>query len=258
MDETTRGGRPPRAGVEEDAGRQVIARAASILRTLEAAPAGLSIAEITRAAGLPRTTVTRLVGSLQAEQLVEAGHGTVRLGPALMRLAAAVRLDAVAMVRPHLEALAAETGETADLWIDRGDTAELVDEVTSVHELRIAADKGFRLPLGTTAPGKAFLAGLSEPEVVRRLGGRLERRTAQSLGSVEALLAELAEVRRTGLATDLEEHAEDVSALAMVVDLGLAERYAIAIPTPARRMQENRDRLEAALRACVEAIEVRR
>ena len=86
-----------------------------------------------------------------------------------------------ARVRQHREALAAETGETADLWIDRREAAELVDEVVAGHELRIAADRGLRLPRGSTAPGKAVLAGLSESEAVgwsgrrRRASGRSRR-----------------------------------------------------------------------------------
>lgn len=243
---------------EEDAGRQVIARAASVLRSLEKVPSGLTIASITRACGLPRTTVTRLVSSLQAEQFVVAHGNNIRLGPALLRLAAAAHLDAATLVRPHLEALSGELRETVDLWIERETSAELIDEVTSDREVRIVAPPNFRLPLTSTAPGKAFLARLSDDEIVERVEGRLEARTSHSLTSVECLVRDLDKTRQTGIAADLEEHAEDVCAIAMVVNLGLVDQYAIAIPAPARRFRETREKLEQSLKDCVRAIEAKR
>ncbi len=242
----------PCAVADEDPGRQVIARAATILRTLEGAPAGLTIAEITRASGLPRTTVTRLVAALQAERLV-AGSGRLRLGPALARLAAAAHLDATSRVRPHIEALARTVRETVDLWIERDTTVELVDTVTSDQEVRIVIVPGSRLTLPCTAPGKVFLATMDPDLRDQRIHASDGLRLSPDAWA--RLLSDLEETRRTGLGIDLEEHSADVCALAMAVDLGLAERYAIAIPAPARRFHARRDDLERALRACVAAIE---
>ena len=69
---------------------QVIARAASILRALEGEDAGLSLGEIARKLNLARSTVQRIVASLEAEKLVIAAspNGRVRLGPTILRLAA--------------------------------------------------------------------------------------------------------------------------------------------------------------------------
>ena len=241
-----------------ESGSQVIARAASILRTLEGTPQGRTIADIARASGLPRTTVTRLVRALETEQIVDASSGKVRLGPALIRLAAAAHLDAAALVRPYMEALSGALRETVDLWIERESCVELIDEVMSDQEVRIVTPPGFRLPLNTTAPGKAFLAGLDDAQLARRMEGRLERRMPNSLTSLEALSADLERTRQTGIAIDLEEHGEDVCAVAILVKIGLIDRYAIAVPVPTRRFKETRDQIEQALRACVGQIEANR
>ena len=235
--------------------RQVIARAATLLRALESAPQGLTIAELARAAALPRTTVTRLAAALQAEGLVATDGRRLGLGPALLRMAAAMRPDARALVRPHLERLARDSRETVDLWVERDAFVEIVDEVVSDQEVRVAATPGTRLPLHSTAPGKALLAARDDAQVASRLARvGLPMHTARTLTSTDGLMQALAEVRRTGLAVDEEEHADDVSAIAMVVDLGLPERYAIAVAAPARRFRQQRERLQAALRGCVEAI----
>ena len=85
---------------------QVIARAARILNALSDEPAGMRLAEISRVANLPRSTVQRIVSALSQEELVQADRGDgVRLGPALLRMIGKVHTDVVAILKPHLELL---------------------------------------------------------------------------------------------------------------------------------------------------------
>src|SRR3954451_15605708 len=64
-------------------GVQVISRAAEILRALHDAPAGLTLAEGARRGGLPRSTVHRIVGTLELEGFVAGAtaDGRLRLEP---------------------------------------------------------------------------------------------------------------------------------------------------------------------------------
>src|SRR5690349_19044921 len=84
-------------------GVQAIARAAAVLRALEASPSGLGVSELSAATELPKSTVHRLVVALAAEQLVaQDPDGRVRLGGGIARLAAASR-DALGVgLRPFL------------------------------------------------------------------------------------------------------------------------------------------------------------
>jgi IclR family acetate operon transcriptional repressor len=235
-------------GGGDDGSRAVIARAAQVLRTLEQASQELTIAQITRASALPRTTVQRLVGSLEAEQLVTVSQGQIRLGPALSRLAAAASQDVRARLRPRLEGLSRETGETVDLWVLRGDAAVLIDQIVAPQEVRVVVPLGTEFPLTCTAPGKAFLAEWSDADIAALAARALPVPTAHSLASPQALLADIQTIRQTGVAVDDEEHAEDICALACVAEPGTSERYAIAIPAPARRFHQHREALEKALR----------
>src|SRR5690349_3977158 len=96
---------------------QVIARAAAILRALEDQAAGLSLGQIAQRVNLARSTVQRIVAALESEKLVIAASpaGRVRLGPTILRLAASVRSDFIALARPFLERLSQELHETVDL-----------------------------------------------------------------------------------------------------------------------------------------------
>ena len=111
-------------------GIQVIARAASILRTLEHHPGGLSLGQIAKSVGLARSTVQRIVAALAAEDFViAAGPGDVRIGPGLVRIAQ--RLDD----EPRFQLIAVSCGSG-------GDDADLARETTSflaARQLPIAA-----------------------------------------------------------------------------------------------------------------------
>lgn len=241
----------------DDTGKHVIARAAAVLSALQAQPGGMSLAQIAQATGLPRTTVHRLVSALEAQQLVLSGPRGVTLGPALVRLAASAHTDVVALARPHLEALGRRTRETVDLCVYRGTHSVLVDQFASDQELRVVSPVGTAFAVHCTAHGKALLAALADSEVAERLPDELERRTATTLGSLPALLAELAQVRQHGVAVDREEHAAGVCGLGVHLYSGLVERYAIALAVPALRFEANRAALQAALLQCKAEIEAR-
>lgn len=233
-----------------DAGRQVIARAARLLRSLAAAPVGLTVADLTRSSGLPRTTVSRLVSALAAERLVVQAGREIRIGPGLARLAVAADPDPANLARPHMRALATRVRETIDLWVDLGDGVELIEELASEQEVRIVAARGFRLPLHTSAPGKLFLAAYSDEQVRRFAAGGLARLTPRTLVDPASLLAELHQIRRTGLSFDLEEHAVGVSAVAVAVDLLAPRRYALALAAPSARFNPCRAEFVSALQSC--------
>ena len=110
---------------------QVIARAAHILRALEGEDAGLSLGQIAARVGLARSTVQRIVASLETEKLLIAAspNGRVRLGPAILRLASSVTGDFVARARPHLTRLSEELCETVDLATVRRDHLMFIDQV---------------------------------------------------------------------------------------------------------------------------------
>lgn len=221
----------------EAGGKQVIARAAAVLGTLEGEGQGLTIAEITRASDLPRTTVLRIVTALQAQLMVVSIDGRIRLGPALTRLAGSTFLDVVGIARPHIEALARATRETVNLSVLRGNHAVLVDQVASDRELRVVTPVGSALPLYCTAHGKALLAGMTDDEVRQRLGGEWETRTQHTIASMPALLEELTAIRKIGVAYDAGENIEGVNGVGIAVATSMPERYALSIAMPTVRFK---------------------
>ncbi|MCQ4162716.1 helix-turn-helix domain-containing protein [Roseomonas sp. GC11] len=247
MQEPAAPGTDPVCDAGGDAGGiQVIARAGAILRLLAEHPAGLSLGAIARGTALPRSTVQRIVAALEAEQLAQGGAEGVRLGPALPVLAAAARPSLAEELRPRLLALSRALGECVVLCRARGrESGLLLRILAETQELRVVPPDDVSFPLSCTANGKALLALMEDAAVARRLGPELPRLTPASPRDLPALLEELAAVRRTGLAYDLESHSAGICAIA-VARPG-PEPHSVAVVVPAVRFALQRARVEEAL-----------
>ena len=220
-------------------GIQVIARAASVLRSLKHERAGLSLAQIRERAGLPRSTVLRIVNALVQERLVTAAgpEGGYRLGPEIQALANSARADMVAFARPYLTALSQATGETVDLAAFRGDHLVFVDQIVGSHRLRAVSAVGEAFPLSTTANGKAVLSLLDREhalELVRRERAELRAASTKPLRQLEE---ELAQARASGIAFDEDEHSAGISAAGFALRDASGEIYAISVPVPSQRFE---------------------
>jgi DNA-binding IclR family transcriptional regulator len=240
-------------------GIQVIVRAAGILRTLNGEHLGLTPSEIARRVGLSRSTVHRILVTLEGEGLVSPGSapGRYRLGPELTRLAASERGELRYAVRPFLELLSLEVNETVDLAVLIQDRVAFVDQVAAPHRLRAVSTVGATFPAYCTANGKALLACLSDGHLMRLLPERMTVLATGAERTREDLMQELREVRRTGIAYDHEEHTAGISAIGSVVRDPFVAVAAVTVPLPSQRYEGNEARMASALlQTCARITEV--
>jgi DNA-binding IclR family transcriptional regulator len=216
---------------------QILSRAASVLRALEGEPHGLSLSQVAERAGVPRSTVHRLLAALEVEGFVAAAgpNGRMALGPELQRLAGVGAPDAQALLRPVMEAIFDDLQETVDLAVLEDDHLRFVDQIPAPHRLRAVSAVGATFPLHCTANGKAVLALLSDQEVARIVPARLPRHTPNTITTRRALLEELAVVRASGLAVDHEEHTLGICALGFAVGDPRGRHGAVTVPMPTQR-----------------------
>ncbi len=246
-------------GTEESTGKhggiQVIARAASIMRALGNNPQGLSLAAIAQVVDLPRSTVQRIINALAVEHLVEARgpSGGFRLGPAFGQLITQTQMDIISLVRPHLTALSEQVQESTCLSSLSGDKVYVMDRIVAERELRVVFPIGIHVPAMATSGGKVLLAELPEDTLRALLPDPLPACTAKSLKR-EALLAQLKDVKASGVATDENEYVEGLCSYAALLDtyLGL---YSISIVAPTSRAMIAGGRFQHALQVCKKNIE---
>jgi DNA-binding IclR family transcriptional regulator len=229
---------------------QVIARAVAILRTLKEQPQGLSLAQISKKVNLPRSTVQRIIASLELEEFVAgaSANGGFRLGPEIIKLAASVNYDLREEMRPFLIQLSQQVNETVDLSIIDNGKVLFVDQIIAPHPLQATSQPGAAFPLHCTANGKAILASLQREEIARLIPEQLEPYTEKTITKRDELLKELELVRTEGVAYSREEHIYGVCAIGAAVVDHMKNMCAISIPLPSTRFYGNEEKLAEALR----------
>lgn len=244
----------PTEAAASRSGLQLIARAADVLRALERTPQGAGLSELALAVGLPKSTVHRLVGALEAEDFVSSSDGRIRLGRGLARLGAATRSGVRDALHVWLLRLAQEVDETVDLSVLDGVSMRFIDQVPSTRRLRAVSAVGACFPLHCTANGKALLAALPVEQAAAILPPRLQPLTRATITSRRELWTELGRVRETGVAYDREEHTEGICAVGAVVRDAFGVAAAISVPVPAQRFHQREQELsERVLEICAGA-----
>jgi DNA-binding IclR family transcriptional regulator len=227
-----------------------VERAFAVLDALADSGFELGTNEIARRTGINASTVSRLLATLAQAGFVErvAESGRYRLGLRLLQLGNAVlaRLDLREVARPHLVALADETGETATLSAPDEHDAVTVDFAQSASTVQYVARVGRPSVGHATAVGKVLLAfGGSLPE------GTLPSYTRRTITDPEALAAEVAAVRERGWAQAEGEREPDLNAVAAPVLSGRGELAAIlGVQGPSGRFDSGA--MEAALPCLLE------
>jgi DNA-binding IclR family transcriptional regulator len=184
--------------MQASTGTRAVDRAATLLVAILESEPPPTFTDLQRTTGLAKSTLSRLLSSLERHDLVSrSGDGVLRPGAVLTRFAHSGRPydELIALSAPRLEALSEATGETINLAVMVGHEVEQIAQVASTFLMGNVNWVGMRLPLHCTALGKVFLAeGAPLPE------GRLERRTPETISSRMRLEAELATVRERGWA----------------------------------------------------------
>jgi len=200
---------------------QSISRAFQIVEVL-AENAPISLSALARRAGLPLSTVHRLVGTLVALGYVRSdADKRYALAPRMIHLGERSGRMVSHWAVPYLARLVDELGETANLAQLDGDRVVYVAQVPSRHSMRMFTEVGRRVHLHCTAVGKALLARLPETRVdalVRRTG--LPAHTEHTITTQRGLQEELATIRGSGYAMDHEEQELGVRCVAVALDDG--------------------------------------
>ncbi|POF28548.1 IclR family transcriptional regulator [Roseibium marinum] len=167
----------------------------------------------------PKATLYRLLQTLVSQAMLayDDRHQTYTLGMRLVRLAhVAWRQSSIAPIaRPFLNALAEQAGETVHLaQLDSGQVL-YVDKRNAASPIDMFSQAGKVGPAYCTGVGKALMAFIDPAEldhVIRKQS--FYRYTPATLGNEAELRAELAEIRRAGVAFDREEHEPGIVCIA--------------------------------------------
>lgn len=229
----------------------VIDRMMEVLGQLERRDGGATIRDLVVALRLPRTTIYRILNTLQLHDMVRRDEsGAYQLGSRLLGLASHVssgasNIDLAAIAAPYLERLSTALGEGSKLTVLDGDSTLVIATAPGRREYALSVTPGQRLPSHAGAAGKLLLAHLDERTLEAELARPLTAYTARTLTDPRRLRTELARIRRLGWAQDKGEGLASVLAFAApVFDSRGHMVAALSMPflagTEASRMEEIR------------------
>ncbi len=192
---------------KEHGGVQSIARAFAIAEEIARNREGIGLAELSKHVGLHNSTTFHLVKTMVQLGYVSqlADSRKYRIGRRMFTLAAGAldEIELVSVATPVLEKLTGETGEYSHFAIRSGEQIVVVAKTAGTGIFQMVDRTGAVRPAHATALGKVLLAALSPAQLERYLETcELRPYTAKTIVEREALLREIDEVRRKGIAFD--------------------------------------------------------
>ena len=183
-------------------------RGLSVLRAFGRENPQMTLSEVAEVTNLSPATARRCLNTLVKLGYVAKYHRHFLLRPEVMSFASAY-LDSMSLgelVRPHLQAVRDETGDSSSLAVLSGQDILYLVHVSTNRMVRLAAGIGTRFPAYATSLGRAILA-FEDPEVRGRYVDTCNltaftEHTVASRGELQQLLAQ---VRRDGYSAVKDE-----------------------------------------------------
>ncbi|KLU25248.1 IclR family transcriptional regulator [Caballeronia mineralivorans PML1(12)] len=223
-------------------GTAALSKALTVLEMVGAAPKGMTNADLLEHAGLPKTTLYRILATLIEHGLLrrDLAHRVYRLGFRYLELVRNSYLmpDLVVAAATELRALRDLTGETTYLAALDGSEVISLERCDGAHSQRSAAALGRSKPVYCTGQGKAILSRMPRDERDSLLRGvTLTALTPRTITDRGRLQVELRITAARGYAVDDEEIVLGVRCVAApIVDNEGRVRGALSVAGPAYRM----------------------
>jgi len=232
---------------------RAVQRVMDIFDVLQHRRDGISLGEVAKAAGIPKSSAFRYLTTLESRHYVERDEesGNYRLGIALLPTRGRQLELLAARAGPIMRDLRDRFEETINLGVLDGYRISYLEILESPKSMRLAARRGDRHPIHSTALGKAIASTLPE-EVVRAIltWEGMQQLTPRTITDVDDYISALGEVRQSGYALDERENEEDGRCVAAVIP-GIDISSAISLSAPASRLAM--EEVEVVAKALTEA-----
>jgi DNA-binding IclR family transcriptional regulator len=222
----------------------ILTKAFDLLRAFNPHERVMSLSELSRASGLPKSTVHRLLARLVELGAVEHHRSGYKIGLGLLQLGSGTPAGYMRdLGLPHLGQLHRWSGATVHFAVLRQFDVVYLEKLCGPDSPASITSIGGRLPAHCTAIGKALLAHENFDDLADFLPHPLPRMTSRSITDVDLLIGELRKVRDGGIAHEDGEAQLGLSCIAAPVVLNGFAVGAVSLghrsnePLPARAEQ---------------------
>jgi IclR family acetate operon transcriptional repressor len=240
---------------------QPIAKAMRLLEAIAWKKHDVTLTEIAREIGLPKTTAFRYLQTLASAGFIrhDVKNDRYGIGPRVRMFAESE--NSMSHLRrsaaPHMVNLAEIYCATINLAISSGLDIVYVEMARGNRTLPMRARIGEHHPLHTTAVGKAILAFLPPGEQASILDAPLVEMTARTICSTAVLRRQLSEIYRNGYSLDREETEAGISCIGVpILDQDGYPFAALSLSATDNRIMSILDKATQALKAAVAEIRI--
>ena len=221
-------------------GYSTVRKAMAVISAFSYGEPVLGVSELSRRLGMGKSTVHRILTTLQGGGFVERTADeryrlSIKMYEIGLQVAASSELRE--LVHPALERLRNESGETAHLAVLSGTDVVYLDRLESPHMLRMLTQVGRRRAAHATSSGKVLLAFGAPADIDGVVAAGMPRLGPRTITSRSMLERALADVRADGYAVSVEESAPGVASVAAPLFDGDGECVAaMSVAGPVTRM----------------------
>jgi DNA-binding IclR family transcriptional regulator len=187
------------------------------------------VRDLTTISKLPRTTVLRLMSTLEAQGfVVQAGESLFQIGPTALRWLSTVqnawRINDESL--SELRALRDLSGESVNLNVRQGLSRVSIGQAEGTHTVRSVVPLGKRFPLGPGSSGRILLAHAPETVIAE---------VVRNADNPESLMRGIEKYRRDGYYFSHGERESGASSLSLPIRISTGQVVSLSMSGPSAR-----------------------
>lgn len=235
-------------------------RVLNILELLAATPSGLSLSDVAKNIGSPKTTIVPILHTMASRNFItfhkDTNLYTIGIGAYLAGSSYYGEKSIMQFIKSQMEYAVHETNEICQFGIRSEDCVLYIAKVDSTESIRLVSSVGKRLPLYCTALGKALLYQVPFEKVKSLYPNGLTQFTEHTIDSFDRLKQELDELNAAKFAHEKMEISTEICCYAVPICCNQRTIASLSISVPAfRDTEEKAERIREVLKNAGNTIE---
>ncbi|HHX66944.1 MAG: IclR family transcriptional regulator [Miniphocaeibacter sp.] len=219
-------------------------RVLKILECVDRNPQGLSLTEISKTIGSPKSTIYPILNTLLENgylKLNRFNNYVIGLKTFQIGLSYSANLGGIDIIRKEMIDIVDECKEICQLGMLVGDQVYYLEKVEPDQAIKILSYTGKYMPAYCTGLGKALLSFLDNKEIEKMYDGfKFEKFTEKTITNIKELLKEVENVRKIGFAYDNQEAMLHASCIAVPINMNTGYKLALSVTYPIFRGTEEK------------------
>ena len=220
-------------------------RVLAILHLIDISPEGISLAGISEKLQLPKGTISPILKTLTATGFISCENSLYKMDFRSFELGLSYGgSEILDIINEQMRRIVAEVEEICQCAVLNGLDALYILRVNSNNPISIVSSVGKLVPAHITALGKVMLSRYDDDWLREAYKDySFVRLTPKTITSIEDLLEDIHEIRRTGIGHDYEESMLGVNCTAVPLCFNGQIEGALSITTPLPRLDEHKKQL---------------